>query len=337
LSSGKKFGGETAASARINGRRDVKIFSFELNRKLTRAEAKSRKTNSAFRRVGLRFCFFILSFCLIYLQPASAQNLEILARQINRGNDEAKRDALFQIRNLKTPEASRLALPALRDGDEIVRAAAAQSIVYLAPDEAVSALLPVLSDKSILVRKEAAYALGRTGSANAVRPLIEIIQRDKTQEVKDAATVALGQIGDVSAVDALVRILQRRPEEKEEFFRRAAARSIGQIAQRLQTGKIRAVTPENFLPEQFKKTIKPEYRNLSLESHSQFRAAVPVLIQILQNPRDFADVKREAAFALGAIGDPAAIPVLNANLQNPDYYLAEIAREALSKISPDTD
>ena len=61
-----------------------------------------------------------------------------------------------------------------------------------------------------------------------------------------------------------------------------------------------------------------------------------MLIQTLNNPREFPDVKREAAFALGAIGDAAAIPVLQTNLNNEDYYLAEICRESLKKIAVET-
>ncbi|HEX9962005.1 MAG TPA: HEAT repeat domain-containing protein [Pyrinomonadaceae bacterium] len=255
-----------------------------------------------------------------------------LQRTIKSGNTEQKRDALFRIRNLKTAEASRLAVAALSDNSEIVRASAAQSIVFLPPNEAAPLLVPLLRDKSVLVRKEAAYALGKTRNPQAVLSLVEIIQRDKIQEVKDAATVALGEIGDVSALDALTRILQRRLKDEEEFFRRAAARSIGQIAQIIQTNETEIVTPENFLPRELKNTTKPVYKNLS-ETFPQFRAALPVLTQSLQNPREFADVKREAAFALGTIGDESSIPVLQANVKSEDYYLAEISREALEKLS----
>ncbi|MBA3693251.1 MAG: hypothetical protein H0W77_07405, partial [Acidobacteria bacterium] len=34
-----------------------------------------------------------------------------------------------------------------------------------------------------------------------------------------------------------------------------------------------------------------------------------------------------------AIGDQSAVPILQANLNNQDYYLAEIAKESLRKIS----
>lgn len=292
--------------------------------------------NYELRMANWKFYFrcslFLCALCVFPGNVFGQASLDDLANDLNRGSVEQKRDALFRIRNIKSPEAARLAVAALSDKSEIVRATAASSVIFLPSDEAAHALLPLLRDKDVLVRKEAAYALGITRSASPVRPLIELIQKDKIQEIKDAATVALGEIGDASAVDALRQILTRRPKDEEEFFRRAAARSIGQIAQFIQTRNLQIVTPENFLPDRFKESIKPEYKNLS-ETYRQFRDAVPVLIQSLRNARESDDVKREAAFALGAIGDASAAIILQSNLNDEDYYLAEISREALKKLS----
>ena len=45
------------------------------------------------------------------------------------------------------------------------------------------------------------------------------------------------------------------------------------------------------------------------------------------------DVRREAAKALGLIGDPAALPTLNSLLNATDPYLSLAAYEASRKIS----
>ncbi len=285
---------------------------------------------SAFIRVHLRL-IFLCALCA-FAAEVSAQNLESLADAVRSGTTEIKRDALLQIRNLQSADASRVAVPALRDSSEIVRATAAFSVIFLPKDEAAQTLLPLLSDKSELVRREAAYALGKVGNSSAVNPLIQILQKDKIPEVRNASIIALGEIGDAGAVDVLTQILQKKPKDEDEFQRRSAARSIGQIAQFIQTGETGIITPQNFLPEKFKTIEKPKYPNL-LENFPVFRAAVSALIQILQNPKESQDAKREAAFALGAIGDKAAIPVLQANLNNQDYYLSEICKEALRKIS----
>lgn len=273
---------------------------------------------------------FLLAFCACSVLFASAQDLESLAEKITRGNEEQKRDALFTIRNLETEEASRIALPALKDNSEIVRATAAFSVIFLPEAAAARVLLPNLDDKSPLVRRETAYALGEVGSASATGPLLRILKEDKIIEVRDAAAIALGKIGDVSAVDDLLKILQRKPGEREEFLRRSAARSIGQIAQNLQNKAIAEKTPQNLAPGVIASRMKNEDLSRKIPV---FRFAVPVLISSINNPKEFADVKREIAFALGAIGDPSAVPVLRMNLDADDYYFVQIIREALVKLN----
>jgi len=257
---------------------------------------------------------------------------DFLERTIKTGSAEQKRDALFRIRNLENIQASRIAVPALTDKSEIVRATAAFSVIFLPPDEALTALLPLLKDKKELVRREAAYALGKTGNPNAVNSLLQTFQKDKILDVKNAAVVALGEIGDASAIAEIVKILQRKPNTKEDFLRRSAARSIGQIAQIIQTGNRVVQTPQDFLPEKYGLLPRRKYPNL-IEIFPVFQTANDALINTLRNQAETDDVKRETAFALGAIGAPSAIPVLQSNLDAEDYYLAKISAEALRKIS----
>ena len=54
-------------------------------------------------------------------------------------------------------------------------------------------------------------------------------------------------------------------------------------------------------------------------------------LPLLQNPKESNDTRREAAFALGETRDKSALSVLQSNLNNPDYYLAEICLEAIEK------
>ena len=279
------------------------------------------------------FCltFFVCAFVNLSVRFVTAQTVENLPEQIRFGTDEVKRDALFQIRNLRSETASRIAIPALKDSSEIVRATATFSIIYLPKEESFSLLAPLLQDKSAIVRRETVYALGKIQNPNAVILLIRLFQKDKIIEVKNAAIVALGEIGEVAAIETLTKLFASKPNDDNEFQRRSAARSIGQIAQIFQINKSYTVTPENFLPEQYKTFTLEKYENLSANL-PQFRAAVPVLIKVLQNSKESDDTKRESAFALGAIGDTSAIQILRQNLNSPDYYLAEICKESLVKI-----
>ncbi len=254
-----------------------------------------------------------------------------LTEKIRFGSTQEKREALYQIRNLQTAEASRAAVPALQDADEIVRVTATQAVIFLPSDESVQILLPLLQDKSLFVRRETVYALGKTKNSKVVPMLLEILRRDKVLEIKAAAALALGEIGDISALDSFIKLLQTKPKETEAFLRRAAARSIGQIAQKQQFNEIYAVTPESPLPDKYDVLVNLQYSNLA-ERSSEFRQSVSVLLAILQNPKEPDDVKREAASALGTIGDFTAIRKLSENLAAKDYYLAEICRESLLKL-----
>jgi len=150
------------------------------------------------------------------------------------------------------------------------------------------------------VRREAAHALGATRSPAAVQPLIELLNTDKEAAVRAAAAMALGQTGEEAAVVPLANVLSGGGAKKKkseagtnEFVMRTAAQSLGQI-------------------------------------HS--RAGVPVLIDTLNNDANPIEVRRAAAEALGAIGDPAAAPALKTASEASDPYLSQMARTSLRRL-----
>jgi len=242
-----------------------------------------------------------------YLIGQTNEQLTPIQREIERQRQrlksddaEERRDALMRLGNLKRPDASRIAAAALTDVAPMVRVAATHAIQSLPPAEAVTLLVPLLQDKMEFVRRETAYALGKTRSHSAVGPLESVLLNDKETSVRGAAAVALGEIGDESSVQSLSRILSGQSGQKKkskgasnEFVMRAAARSLGQI-----------------------------------KSHS----GVSVLIATLTNDNNENDVRREAATALGLIGDPAAEAVLRVASASNDPYLAAAAYEALRRI-----
>jgi HEAT repeat protein len=215
---------------------------------------------------------------------------------------EERRDALMRLANLKRPEASRAATAALNDTSPTVRAAAAHAVLSLPNQEAATQLLPLLKDKSEFVRREIAFALGEARHPSAVSALADLLSRDKEHSVRAAAAIALGEIGDAAAMPALSQIIagdgskkRKSKSDEEEFVVRSAVRSLGRIGS---------------------------------------RAAVATLIAALQNESNSIDTRREAATALGLLGDAAALPALNATFQaNADPYLSEAARMAIRQIN----
>jgi HEAT repeat protein len=126
---------------------------------------------------------------------------------------------------------------------------------------------------------------------------------DKEDGVRAAAAVALGNTADEAAVVGLVGTLapelsapakKKRKSEENVFVLRAAAAALGQI---------------------------------------KSRAGTAALISVLTNEKLPSDVRRESARSLGLIGDQTAVPALRAVSTASDPYLAEIAAEALRKLS----
>lgn len=228
------------------------------------------------------------------------REIERQRQRLNSTEIEGRRDALMRLGNLGRADASRVAATGLTDVEPVVRVTAAHAIRFLPQAEAAALLIPLLQDKLEFVRREVAYALGETRSHSAVAPLVSLLVSDKDAGVRGAAAVALGEIRDESAVPTLSQVLTGSPEKKkkakirdDEFVMRAAARSLGQI---------------------------------------RSRAAVEVLIATLTNEANGDDLRREAATALGLIGDSSAGPALQAALASRDPYLSEAARESLRLI-----
>jgi HEAT repeat protein len=246
----------------------------------------------------------------IATQLCPAQNqLTPIQREIERQRQrlgssevEERRDALMHLANLKRPEASRAAVGALADASIQVRVAAAHAVVFLPSGEAAGLLIPLLQDRDEFVRREIAFALGETRSRNAVTPLTSLLGGDKKASVRAAAAVALGEIGDETAVNSLSQALsgnsaarKKKARQEDQVVMRAAARSLGQI---------------------------------------RSRAGVPALIAALSDERVDVEVRREAATALGLIGDASAASALRVAFDSNDPYLSEAARTALRRLAP---
>jgi HEAT repeat protein len=235
------------------------------------------------------------------LTPLQAR-IQQQQRRLSSADEEERRGAVMQLGLLHHPDASRLAVPLLNDPSVAVRVAAVNSVLGLPAHESVVALIPLLKDKNEFVRQETAYALGKTGSRAAVGPLLDLISVEKLAGPKGAAIVSLGRLGDESAVVALAGLVapnasapkgSRRTVETNEFVLRSAVRALGQIGN---------------------------------------RAAVPALTFALTNDKYHIEVRREAAVALGLIGDPGTKSVLSDATNSDDPYLSRAAYEALRRL-----
>ena len=230
------------------------------------------------------------------------REIERQRQRLSSTEAEERRDALMHLGNLKRPDASRAAAAALNDISPAVRVAAAHAVLSLPSAEAAALLMPLLKDKDEFVRREAAFALGESHARAATTSLIDLMAHDKKPSVRGAAAVALGQIGDETALSPLSQAVTGQGTKKkktksaeEEFIVRSAVRSLGQI---------------------------------------RHAVSVPTLVAALQDETNSIETRREAATALGLIGDSSALPALQAAYEtNSDPYLSEAARAAIRQIN----
>jgi HEAT repeat protein len=283
-------------------------------------QANAARTTDFFFR--FEWAAMIVLFLSFAASPVKAQNaaaapasqltpsqleIEKQRQRLSFSETEERRDAVMHLGRMKRAESSLVAAGGLHDSAAIVRATAARAVLSLPADEAAALLIPNLQDRDEFVRQETAYALGETQSRIGVAPLVALLEKEKKDGVRGAIAVALGETGDETAVSPLSQLLSRRiaasgilnkirrsKKDENEFVRRAAARSLGQI---------------------------------------RSRAAVPALIAVLLDKRAPDDVRREAANSLGLIGDVSAGPALNSVLDERDPYLAQTAREAILKLA----
>ena len=293
--------------------------------------SSSESATRAFAVGGLSVVFVWLLLLCFPICFSAQTILDDLRNKIAVGSTEEKRNALFEIRVLHSEEAARLAIPALSDPLEMVRATAVSSVVFLPPSQAVKLLTPLLNDPASFVRRETAFALGEVGDRSATAALVQDLQREKEIENRSAAAMALGKVGGAETIEPLLAILTKKPSEPEQFVRATAARSIGEIAQAIRSGRRQTVTPQDFLPEKYKNSLGANIS--SMEIPQGLRTAIPVLGKVLENSRESSDTRRGAAFALGAIGDSRSAHLLRSHVNGEDPYLGEICKEALLSFS----
>ncbi len=117
-------------------------------------------------------------------------------------------------------------MAALRDPDYCVRRSAASLLGRARNARATERLRAALDDPQAETRALAAFALGSAEEQSA-GPKLQQLLRDATPAVRAAAAWSLGELEYKPAISALADLLQN---DQSARVRRAAARSLGQIA-----------------------------------------------------------------------------------------------------------
>jgi HEAT repeat protein len=158
--------------------------------------------------------------------------------------------------------------------------------------------------------------LGRIGDPRAVAPLTALLDTSPPDAVRLSAVTALGRIGDPRALEALVGSMK----DPLSVVKKRAADALAAIGEP-------AVEPLVELLGD----ADPEVQDLAADALVRIGvASVEPLTNVLKGSDP--DRRWNAVYALGAIGDPAAVPALAGVLSDADVDLAMAAVQALGAI-----
>jgi HEAT repeat protein len=231
------------------------------------------------------------------------------------------RRILQQTSNTIEPEVTQWAAR-LKSSDEEERREAVMMLSSFEGSSALLALESALTDKSPRVRAAAVNGLAPRRESSIVPLLAARLTQDKVQFVRKAAAYALGTFQGAERTGALIDALRAKDLE----VRGAAAVSLGNHPD---ASAIAALT--NALSDKSAFVRAHAARALGVNGRGS-QPAVPTLIRLLGSDGD-SEVKRQAAVALGLIGDRSAVPALERARHDKDPYLASLSTDALKQIT----
>ena len=209
----------------------------------------------------------------------------------------------------------------LKSGDPEQRREAAMQLSRIEGNAATSALVSALTDPSPLVRGAVAASLGERADPSVASPLGARLTSDKDAFVRKTAAYALGRFSGTERTAALLAALK----DKDPEVRGAAAVSLGDHAESAAVAPLAAALSDKSA------FVRAQTARALGVNGSGARQAVPTLIGLLTSDQD-GEVKRQAATALGSIGDRSALQALDRATRDSDPYLAQAARDSIRMV-----
>lgn len=209
----------------------------------------------------------------------------------------------------------------LKSSSEEERRDAAMQLARLKGEAAFAALTSAVNDSSPQVRAAVVAGLAERGDESAVPILVTQLAKDKDKFVRKTVAYALGRFHGGERTAALAIALR----DKELEIRAAAAISLGDHPDADSLEPL-----ANALSDKNEFVRAHAARALGVNGRSAV-LTVAALIVMLTKDED-AEVRRQAATALGQIGDRSALPALHRAKRHRDPYLATIATDAIRLI-----
>lgn len=209
----------------------------------------------------------------------------------------------------------------LKSSNEEERREAAMQLGLVESEAASSALESAIADASPRVRASVVVALARQAKSSSIHVLSTRLTQDKDSFVRKTTAYALAGFQGSERTIALTGALK----DKDAEVRASAATALGDHAD---TGAIAPLSTALADKSDFVRAQAARALGVNGRAAAQ---AIPALIELLSKDGDN-EVKRQAAEALGKIGDRSSLAALERARHDRDPYLVQAAAEAIRLI-----
>ncbi|MFL6214956.1 MAG: HEAT repeat domain-containing protein [Blastocatellia bacterium] len=210
---------------------------------------------------------------------------------------------------------------ALQSGDEEERRQAVLMLGAMRDAATIPTLRAALGDKAERVRAAAIAALGMLDDSSLTPVIAIYLTKDNRPFVRKTAAYALGHFATGDATAALIVGLR----DKDMEVRGAAAVAL---SSRPDAAAIAPLIKSLSDKSPFVRAHAAAALGVNGRAAAQ---AVPDLVRVLAKDEDH-ESRRQAATALGRIGEPSSLTALQEAERSSDPYLSQAAREAISSI-----
>jgi HEAT repeat protein len=159
------------------------------------------------------------------LARVGAPAVQPLIQVLQGDNPHAREAAARTLGQIGSRQAMQPLAEALQDEYAEIRLAAISALLRLHAPGTI--LAPALKNEEPGVRKAAAWALGRSGEAQAIKPLV-LALKDSDTEVRTVVVKALGELGNEQALQPLLALMN----DPDAGVRAAVTEATEQIGQR---------------------------------------------------------------------------------------------------------
>lgn len=259
----------------------------------------------------LKFTALLSLGLLMVVLGCGEKMAQQLIERLKSKDREVRLDASHKLLVIGKPAVEPL-IQVVRSGDERSRFIGAQLLGKIGDTRAVEPLIEMLNSDSVPLRQAAVEALGKLADERCVQPLSDLLIDDPVASIRVKAAEALGFLKYIEAEDVLVEALGDSSAE----VRRGALIALDSFwDSRLDSIFVKMSEDAN---------DNVRYTAVQILRRSKIQGTLTRFIELLSD--NVPDIRQEAAYALGEIGDKKAVDPLVKMLVK--YYDDEADRRA---------